>query len=141
MITCTKRWPSIPFAHRAPLHDGHCRFIHGHNWTVEAEFGATNMDANGFVMDFGKLKPFKAWLDANFDHALVIAESDPALKELKRLGPLAKLMVIPDCSCEGLAVLFFGTLDALVREQTAGRVRVHRLTVFEDEKNSATVTA
>ena len=64
MITCTKRYDNLPFAHRQPNHEGHCSLIHGHNWSFEFEFKASKLDGNGFVIDFGDLK----WPD----HALAI---------------------------------------------------------------------
>lgn len=138
---CTKIWSSIPFAHRAPKHDGHCRFIHGHNWVVSAVFAASVLDENGFVMDFGKLKPFKQWLDAEFDHSLVLSSEDgDVCKIVSSVREWAKIRIVSDCSCEGLAELFFKHLIAIVDKQEAGRVSVVSLTVFEDEKNSATVT-
>ena len=138
--TCSKRWPSVPFAHRAPFHDGHCRFVHGHNWTVEATFGCHSPDSNGFVFDFGKLRTFRDWLDFGFDHALVVSATDPALDRLKELGELAKLVVVPDCSCEGLAREFFAVLDSIVLKESEGRAFVVSLTLWEDEKNFATAT-
>ena len=33
-----------------------------------------------WVMDFGGLKPIKAWLEDLFDHTLLINEDDPALQ-------------------------------------------------------------
>lgn len=138
--TCSKRWPSVPFAHRAPFHDGHCRFVHGHNWTVEATFGASRFDENGFVFDFGKLREFKEWLECGFDHALVLSVNDPQLERLKELGELAKVVVVPDCSCEGLAGEFYAVLDGIVAKASDGRAYVDSLTLWEDEKNFATVT-
>jgi 6-pyruvoyltetrahydropterin/6-carboxytetrahydropterin synthase len=69
MLTCSKTYKDIPFAHRQPLHKGHCSKIHGHNWTIVIEFEATELDANGFVVDFGNLKYLKAFIDEHLDHA------------------------------------------------------------------------
>lgn len=138
MKTCTKQFPSIPFAHRAPFHDGHCRLIHGHNWIFEFEFASESLDPNGFVFDFGKLKPLKDKLN-EFDHALVLNSGDPLLAELQeRLAGLANIVAVPDCSAEGLAEAGWTYAATIVGELSKGRVRVVRCTVFEDEKNSAT---
>ncbi len=69
MITCSKLYKDIPFAHRQPYHDGHCYFIHGHNWDFQFEFGCEYLDTDGFVIDFGKLKFIKEYIE-NYDHAL-----------------------------------------------------------------------
>ena len=55
MITCSKLYKDIPFAHRQHLHDGHCSQIHGHNWDIKLTFSCKELDAMGFVVDFGKL--------------------------------------------------------------------------------------
>lgn len=141
MKTCSKIWSDIPFAHRAPLHSGHCRFIHGHNWTIEAQFIALETDENGFVMDFGKLKSFRAFLETEFDHALVLSETDPLLAAVEKFTAehgIENIKTVPDCSCEGLANLFFKALTRIVHEETQGRACVKSLTLHEDSKNSAT---
>lgn len=45
-----------------------CARLHGHNYTVELELAAEELDATGFVVDFGALKQFKAYLDGELDH-------------------------------------------------------------------------
>jgi 6-pyruvoyltetrahydropterin/6-carboxytetrahydropterin synthase len=53
----------------AGMPEGHpCGRPHGHNYLVEARIGAPELDARGFVIDFGDLATFRSWLDANFDH-------------------------------------------------------------------------
>ncbi len=142
MLTCTKRFPEYPFAHRAPNHDGHCRLIHGHNWQFEIEFRSISQDANGFVYDFGKFGRLKTKFEEMFDHTLLLNESDPMAKEIKRsLGSLAEIRLVRDCSCEGIARMVFDMADDFVRGASSGRAWVHRVTVFEDTKNSATFVA
>lgn len=149
--TCTKRYSDIPFAHRQPVHDGHCRHIHGHNWSFEFEFAAEALDECGFVVDFGKLAPLKAWLD-KFDHALVLNQDDPLLAPraagagataLEQVFAVAggNLLAVKDCSCEGLAKLALVQSNFVLAKMTAGRARVVRATVWEDSKNSATARA
>ena len=48
-----------------------------------------------------------------------------------------RIYLVEQCSCEGLARHLYGVFDALVRERTANRVRVHSVRVSEDKKNSA----
>lgn len=79
ITTCKKRYDDIPFAHRQWNHKGHCAHIHGHNWSFEFEFVSKSLDANGFVVDFGKLQFLKNWLNETFDHKLVISKDDPKL--------------------------------------------------------------
>lgn len=141
MLTCTKRYENIPFAHRAPNHDGHCRLIHGHNWTFDITFAAAERDANGFVMDFGKLKELRAELNKFFDHKLVLNVGDPLLQDfltfcMKR--DIMNVVTLDDCSCEGIALFVHQLANSHVEEQTDGRVRVYCVTVWEDGKNKAT---
>lgn len=156
MITCTKRYDNFPFAHRQHMHEGHCRFIHGHNWSFEFEFVTQCLDANGFVIDFGKLKWLKDYLTEMFDHTLLLNRDDPALNYLQdglvnHIGapesvvpmfPFADIRVVPNAGAEGLAKFIFREVSTLLEEETktrsAGPVRLKRVTVFEDDRNSAT---
>lgn len=150
MITCTKRYDDFPFAHRQPNHRGHCALIHGHNWGFEFEFGATHLDENFFVVDFGDLKWLKNWLTSQFDHTLVLNEDDPMLNYLRNAldsqpgeregAPLAKIVTVPNCGAEGLARHIFLTVNEGLVEIYHNRVFLTRVTVFEDGKNSATYT-
>lgn len=141
MKTCTKLYTDIPFAHRAPNHDGHCKLIHGHNWSFEITFAADVMDQNGFVVDFGKLKALRHALDEAFDHKLVLNDGDPLLNEfqmfLSSLG-IANIVPVSDCSCEGIAKFVFNLAKGIIGPQTNQRARVILVRVFEDSQNSAT---
>lgn len=138
MITCTKTYADIPFAHRQHRHDGHCRLIHGHNWSLTLTFGCREPDENGFVVDFGKLKYLKDWITQNLDHACVFNRDDPLREQLLAVGDATawKPYVVDSCSCEGLAQHLFEVFDPLVREHTNGRAYLLEVAVIEDSKNS-----
>ncbi len=148
MLNCVKRYDNLPFAHRQPNHEGHCHLIHGHNWAFEFEFRAATLDGNGFVIDFGSLGWLKSWLANNFDHTLVLNQDDPMLPDLRdALDPevptihtkeLAKIVTVPNCGAEGLAKFVFHEVSGLVLSAASLRVRLVRVTVFEDDRNSAT---
>ncbi len=150
-LTIAKRYSDIPFGHRQPNHSGHCAFIHGHNWSFEFEFACDKLEpGTGFIVDFGKLKGWKAELDGTFDHTLVLNDDDPLAAVLEAThdhdasapGKWLDLVTVPDCSCEGLADYVFNMLNKWLTAQAdlqARGVRCVRCTVFEDEKNSATV--
>ncbi len=138
MISCTKTYFDIPFAHRQHLHDGHCSFVHGHNWDISIVFTCDSLDENGFVVDFGKLKFIKKWIDENLDHACLFSQSDPLKDVLKNAAPQAwHIYELESCSCEGLANHLLKIFDALVRENTQNRVWVSQVSVSEDKKNAA----
>lgn len=51
------------------LPDGHkCARLHGHNYRIEVEIMGTEVDANGFLVDFGEMGKFKDLLDRAYDH-------------------------------------------------------------------------
>ncbi len=139
ILTCRKIYTDIPWAHRQHRHDGHCAFVHGHNWSISITFGCHEPDASGFVVDFGKLKYLKGWIDEHLDHACVLCADDPLLPKLDSIGGAAvwKTYVVPDCSCEGMAQHLFETLGPMVHENTNGRAFIATVEVGEDSKNSA----
>lgn len=139
MLTCSKTYRDIPFAHRQHRHDGHCALIHGHNWAISLTFACHETDANGFVVDFGKLKYLKTWIDEHLDHACLFNESDPEKEALlANSGHLFKPYILPNSSCEGLAQHIFEVFNPMVREQTENRVWITQVLIEEDSKNSAT---
>jgi len=138
MLSCKKTYRDIPFAHRQHRHDGHCALIHGHNWAITLTFTCRETDANGFVVDFGKLKYLKAWIDEHLDHACLFNEDDPEKDALlQSAGHLFKAYILPNTSCEGLAHHIFETFDPMVRAETGGRAWITRVEIEEDSKNSA----
>lgn len=81
MITVTR---SIQFdsAHRLINHESKCRYVHGHRYVLEATFSAPELDAIGRVVDFGVIKEkLGSWIDANWDHTLILNEADKSLGE------------------------------------------------------------
>jgi 6-pyruvoyltetrahydropterin/6-carboxytetrahydropterin synthase len=142
MLTCKKSYRDIPFAHRQHRHDGHCSLIHGHNWTITVTFACRETDENGFVVDFGKLKYLKTWIDENLDHACLFNESDPEKDALlASAGHLFKAYILPNSSCEGLAQHIYEVFSQMVREQTSGRAWIIEIEIEEDSKNSASYRA
>ncbi len=138
MLTCKKTYFDIPFAHRQHLHDGHCSFVHGHNWDISLTFACDETDENGFVIDFGKVKFIKSWIEENLDHACVFSTSDPLAPKLIEAVPEAwKVCFVKQCSCEGLAKHLFDVFNELVRKNTNGRAWVVAVAVSEDKKNTA----
>lgn len=160
-VSITKSFADLPFAHRQHLHKGHCSLIHGHNWTFDLTFVCDQLDENGFIVDFGKLRPVRKWLEEKFDHTLVLNATDPWLGFLKfhlvdvtdpnrsenGCRHLAKVTVVPNCGAEGLGAyvldgvnrLLAGKLHIRDDDWVSRGLRVSAVTVHEDGKNSATV--
>ena len=64
----------------------HCSKIHGYALEFAFVFEADELDANGWVVDFGSLKPIKLMLEKNFDHTIAAAADDPNLSVLLALA-------------------------------------------------------
>lgn len=64
-------------AHRVIGHSGKCANLHGHRYILEVTAQADELDDLGMVVDFGTLKgEIKKWIDANFDHNVILSEDD-----------------------------------------------------------------
>ena len=53
---------------RQPLAHSHCKLLHGYSLSFKFTFGCDELDERNWVVDFGGLKPLKAWLEETFDH-------------------------------------------------------------------------
>ena len=139
LFESSKHFIGYPCAHRRWKHDGHCAHVHGYSRSFKVWFRTHRRDENGFVMDFGKLKPVRAWLDAHFDHTLLLDSDDPLLPKFKELETLGacKLCIFDDVGMEGTAAFVLDWLNQWVKNETQGRVWVHSVEVRENEKNSA----
>ena len=115
--------------------------MHGYSRSFTLWFRTNEVTDNGFVMDFGKLKPVKAWLEDTFDHTLLLDTGDPLIPQFRAIEEQGgcKLVVFDDVGMEGTARFVFDWLDAWVRERTADRVWVVSVEVRENEKNSARI--
>jgi 6-pyruvoyltetrahydropterin/6-carboxytetrahydropterin synthase len=61
-----------------------CARLHGHNYVVWLELASPDLDPTGFVVDFGQLKIFKAWIDQRLDHR--------HLNDVLDINPTAELL-------------------------------------------------
>lgn len=132
--------------------ESHCRFLHGYAIWIKFTFEARKLDANGWVIDFGSLKPLKEQLTKLFDHKLVVAQDDPELQrflnlEAKSLNDeqppqqLADIIVLPGVGCEAFAEHCFNLgRDFLRVSGQASRVFMYSCEVGEHGANSALFT-
>ena len=92
--------------HRA---ESHCRFLHGYALSFAIAFHAQKLDKNGWVIDFGSLKPIKEHLVEMFDHKLLVAEDDPMLDTFRWLDEhnAADVIALPRVGCEAFAAYVF----------------------------------
>ena len=146
MYTCTKHYGhdlGLSCVFRQHRADSHCAQLHGYPLAFTFAFGCTDPDENGWVVDFGALKPLKEWLVYHFDHTVLVAEDDPhlSLYYLLEESKLATLRVLERVGCEAVAKLAYEAAQLLVRDITGGRAYVLSCTVAEHGANSATYSA
>lgn len=90
-------------------------------------------------MDFGKLKPLKAFLDKNFDHTLLLNTDDPLLADfgaLEKKGA-ARIVVLPNVGMEGTSKFIWDHVNDWLLKEEGGRVCCIKVETREHEKNSA----
>lgn len=117
----------------------HCRLVHGYALAFRFVFVTRELDGCGWCLDFGALKPVRAWLHEMFDHTMLVAEDDPDLPDFKQLEAkgLVALRVLSKVGCEATAEHVFRHVARFVMEQTAGRVWLETVEVSEHGGNSA----
>jgi 6-pyruvoyltetrahydropterin/6-carboxytetrahydropterin synthase len=117
----------------------HCRFLHGYALAFRFTFAADTLDDRGWCIDFGGLKPLRAWLHDMFDHTTLVAQDDPELARFQALAAdgLLQLRVVPGIGCEAFAALAHGWAQDFAAAQSGGRVRVVQVEVSEHAGNTA----
>ena len=142
VIESSKTFRNFPCAHRRFRHDGHCAWVHGYSRSFTLWFRTNEVTDNGFVMDFGKLKPVKAWLEDTFDHTLLLDTGDPLIPQFRVIEEQGgcKLVVFDDVGMEGTCAYVKDWVDRWLEAETGGRVWLHSVEVRENDKNSARLT-
>ena len=118
----------------------HCRFLHGYQLKAKFYFGATSLDSNNWVVDFGGLKELKQILNNQFDHTLCVAANDPHLRIFKLLhenGACDLRIMNEGVGIENTAEWCFNTAENYIQSTYNGRCWVEKVEVFEHENNSA----
>lgn len=128
-------------AYRQWAAQSHCNLLHGYALGFRFVFAAEQLDARGWVIDFGKegFGPIRDWLHLTFDHTLLVAEDDPQREEFLRLRELglAETRILPGVSCERIAAWVGEQLEPGVRKRTGGRCWIDTVECFEHGANSA----
>lgn len=135
----------------------HCRFLHGYALSFAFTFGcyAYDLDENGWVINFGALKPLKQWLQDTFDHKTLVAKDDPLIhtfrslrlevirrelyqREHQILGPLIQLVEVERTGCEGFAKMAYDWVNEWLLTQDHTRARLLEVAVREHGANGVT---
>jgi 6-pyruvoyltetrahydropterin/6-carboxytetrahydropterin synthase len=86
MYTVTKKL-TFESAHKLNLpYESACNNLHGHSYIAELTIGAEKLNDVGFVIDFTEMKVIQEFLDANWDHATVLASDDPNKDEIIKVA-------------------------------------------------------
>ena len=125
----------------------HCMFLHGYAISFKVDFEG-DLDERNWVWDFGGMKRAdgnidgmnpKQWFDWLLDHTTIIAEDDPALDLFRAMDKdgIIQLRILPYTGAERFAEYLFQKINEFVQEETHYRVRVAKVEVFENGRNSA----
>ncbi|HXN80991.1 MAG TPA: 6-carboxytetrahydropterin synthase [Myxococcales bacterium] len=106
-------------AHQVRLSETRCEALHGHNYRVLVHAEAQKLDEVSYVLDFAALKKAAVEATARFDH-----------QNLNEVEPFTKL----NPTAEELARYL---CEELARRFDDGRVRIHKVEVFETDNNRA----
>jgi 6-pyruvoyltetrahydropterin/6-carboxytetrahydropterin synthase len=127
----------------------HCRFIHGYALAVKLTFACADdeVDENGWVINFGGLKPVKAFLEETFDHKTLVAEDDPELETFRTLASelgtnapaLIQLVEVKRTGCEAFAEMIFEKVNEMLLCGELGETNAQLMyvEVREHEGNAA----
>ena len=117
----------------------HCHLLHGYSLGFKFTFACDHLDDKNWAVDFGGLKPLKAWLEDSFDHKTAIDRADPHIDTFLELEKkdLIDLRVFDGVGAEKFAQHAFEFADTLIKEKTDGRCWVHSVECAEHGANSA----
>ena len=117
----------------------HCHLLHGYSLAFTFTFGCDHLDNKNWAVDFGGLKPLKAWLEDMFDHKVAVDKADPFLEDLLELEEkgLAEIRLFEGVGAEKFAEHAFNFADQLIREKTMDRCYVVKVECAEHGANSA----
>tara|TARA_B100000131_G_scaffold89255_1_gene86039 strand:+ start:3694 stop:4140 length:447 start_codon:yes stop_codon:yes gene_type:complete len=124
---------------RQPKAHSHCKFLHGYALAFKFTFGCSELDERNWVVDFGGLKPLKAWLEDSFDHKVVLDKDDPMMTYFRNLesAELCELNIVDGVGVEKFAEHAFNFAQELIDSMSKGRCWVESVECSEHGANSA----
>lgn len=109
-------------AHSLRNYPGDCARLHGHNWKVEVEVTARELDKLGIAIDFKTIKAVARDVCNELDH-----------RYLNELAPFDRI----NPTAENLAAHIYRRMGEKINDQ---RVRVHAITIWETDRASVRYT-
>lgn len=118
----------------------HCQLLHGYAFSFKLWFSSESLDDMNWVVDFGGFghNGLKEWMNFMFDHTTLIEKDDPYLDLFQSLSMdnVIALRIMDKMGCESLAKLVCDKFNEVLSKTDAGRCRVIKVEVFENNKNS-----
>lgn len=130
-IRITKEF-KFEMAHALDYHEGKCKNIHGHSYTLSVRiFGPLireNISKNGMVMDFSDLKRIvNNYIIDDLDHALML-HKDSSYVQIAKINKDQKLKLVDyQPTCENMLVNF----STIIRKHLPNGVMLHSLYIRE----------
>jgi 6-pyruvoyltetrahydropterin/6-carboxytetrahydropterin synthase len=133
MFSVTKTF-KFESAHRLLGHQGKCRHLHGHSYTVIVSFSSSELNSLGMVMDFQLIKDTVGnWISDNWDHNAILNIEDPlALQLHSHNGSKVPYKMYCNPTAENLAKELFDRFDLF-----NSPVRISQVTIYETETSCA----
>jgi 6-pyruvoyltetrahydropterin/6-carboxytetrahydropterin synthase len=130
MIRCARRF-EFDAGHRVVGHLNKCQYIHGHRYVLEVIAESEQLDELGMVVDFGLLKKvIKSWIDKNFDHTLILKESDKNLGDEISKSTGQKIYYLKqNPTAENIAIHL--KLDVIPKLFNDGSFQIVKIKLFE----------
>lgn len=137
-----KRWADLSCVHRNWKGSDRLNVLHGYARSIEVTFVASELSADGLVVDFSSLSAVKHLLERQFDHTLLVAADDPLLEKFVALGNAgaADVRIVESATLEASAEWVASAVEDLVGRSTEGRVSVQAVEVRESPKNAVVLT-
>ncbi len=118
------RWEG---AHRLPWHDGLCKSLHGHSYSMFVEIEG-EPDERGMLMDFKDLKLCLIDLIEAWDHATIVASDDTELRNVVESHGWKHFILPYDTTAENICIYTAEYLiknsETVLRSHNIRRVRV-----------------
>ena len=130
---------SFSMGHRLSCHDGLCKNLHGHNYTIVIGLKSPVLNPNGMVMDFGDLKAIGEHYFKNFDHATMINRTDhDNFMKLRSAMPFLKILEVDyEPTAENMAHEIYFYLMGEIKKYS-GSAEMDYITIYETDKSQAT---
>ncbi len=123
-------------AHRLPFHEGGCKNIHGHSYSMTVELRG-EPDTNGMVLDYFDLVNIVEPHIKEIDHAFLCDNSDTLVKDFLKSSALKAVYVDFSTTAENIARWFFERLSD--HFMMMKNIQGLRIAVSETERTTAEV--